>query len=295
MPAYREWNCPSTEKPPAAPLFVHYGSHAKKGLVVSKAATATASSTLKGKDSWQAGSTTEKSQDGWLVQDSLAQGIIHTGGTFAPPPAGCGYASTTDGETTDAKQPDEVYTSADPTLKRTINGEISQGNEEVYFKAMSNLQLLKNWRLLPLHLELAVRRLKWLQSIASQPSANEQFAAAVFGRIEVNGANWSRCIRSLKDDGSINRADANSNLLKFEEALLTYEGISGTENFFALWDHYQRSWRALLLSKPLQTQLCALDPRIPCAAFERGLLDTATKDHLAEGTEEEHAWGCTLS
>ena len=125
-----------------------------------------------------------------------------------------------------------MYTSADPTSKTQIYEEISQGNEEVYFKAMSNLQLLKIWRLLPLHLELAVRRLKWLRSTVSQPSANEQFAAAVFGCIEVNGANWSRCIRSLKDDGSINRAKANSHLLKFEEALLTYEGISGTEDLF---------------------------------------------------------------
>ena len=69
--------------------------------------------------------------------------------------------------------------------------------------AMSNLELLKRWKLLPIPLELAVRRVNWLQSIIRYPAANEQVVAAVFGRMEVRGDGWKRVISALDSDGHL--------------------------------------------------------------------------------------------
>ena len=132
--------------------------------------------------------------------------------------------------------------------------------------ALSNVKLLQKWRVLPLHLEVHARRLRWLQTILRKPWDNEQVTAALFGTMNVEGVNWNRELPSLDSHGKLSTwAPALAHA--FEDALLAFEGISGSEGFFEAWNAVGRSWKVLLLSKPLQLQLDKLDAKLLLASF----------------------------
>ena len=75
--------------------------------------------------------------------------------------------------------------------------------EEVISR-MTNREVLQHWRLLPLSLELSVRRLKRAQGWASNPRHHCQVLAAIFGvmqleeQLEVN-------FKRVKDDLKLNK------------------------------------------------------------------------------------------
>ena len=48
--------------------------------------------------------------------------------------------------------------------------------------SLKNEQVLKHWRLVPLDLELKIRRLKWYQAICADPQAHAQLIVALFGQ-----------------------------------------------------------------------------------------------------------------
>ena len=73
----------------------------------------------------------------------------------------------------------------------------------------------------------------------------------------------------------------------FQSAILCYDGVSGTEDFFRHWDEYGRSWKAFFVCKHLQCLFLALDPRILVAAFTSGCLDSCFFRHSAEAFTEE--------
>ena len=56
------------------------------------------------------------------------------------------------------------------------------------FRAASNFQLYRQWRMVPMHLELTVRRLKLVQDWALHPHEHSQELAAVFGMLRLAGA-----------------------------------------------------------------------------------------------------------
>ena len=52
---------------------------------------------------------------------------------------------------------------------------------------MSNVELMRHWRILPTHAALAMRRVRWLQSMTANERAHEQTVATLFGRLEYLG------------------------------------------------------------------------------------------------------------
>ena len=151
--------------------------------------------------------------------------------------------------------------------------EEEEEEEETHLVAMSNLALLKRWRILPCHLELASRRVKWLQAMIANPRANVQAVAAIFGPVCVEGNGWSRTASALDGKGKPMAHNPGKLAAAFDEALKYYEDVSGAESFFAAWDAVGRSWKALLVSKPLRRELLALDAKLLVAAFACDVLD----------------------
>ena len=48
---------------------------------------------------------------------------------------------------------------------------------------MSNAAVMTHWRVAPSHIELRLRRLRWLQDMIRQPEAHAQVIAAIWGRL----------------------------------------------------------------------------------------------------------------
>ena len=107
---------------------------------------------------------------------------------------------------------------------RTASAECEQ-EVEMHGKALTNLALLKKWRLLPLHWELAARKVGWLKSMLMRPGSSEQVLASVFGTIKVTGDGWVREIPTLDENGHISKFCPGSLAVAFEQSLLLYEGI----------------------------------------------------------------------
>ena len=154
--------------------------------------------------------------------------------------------------------------------------------------AMSNTRLLQKWKILPLHMELHARRVRWLKATLQRPWDNEQVTAAIFGSMEVtgNGAAW--CLPSLDEAGHL-CSSAPALAFAFQDALLAYEGISGTESFFEAWSESGRSWKVLLISKPLQLLLDKLDAKLLLAAF---VADASMAGKACSAKVVEEDWIC---
>ena len=70
------------------------------------------------------------------------------------------------------------------------------------FRAASNFQLYRQWRMVPMHLELTVRRLKLVQDWALHAHEHSQELAAVFGMLRLAGA-----VDPLLPDGRVAGGD----------------------------------------------------------------------------------------
>lgn len=147
-----------------------------------------------------------------------------------------------------------------------------------------------------MHLELAVRRVKWLQAIVKCPGQHRQFVAVAWGTLVVTGTDWTEEVLALTDRGHL-APTASKLAFAFEEAWLYYEGVSGTKALFETWDSFQRSWMALLLSAALRRELQALDPRVLLAAFatdHQFAAQCEEKELACLETEKAKAWCCGL-
>ena len=203
-----------------------------------------------------------------------------SGDTFRAPPRLAGYDANCDHQA-EGLDGDEV-------------GHDLNDACETQFQAVGNLVLLKKWRMLPMDMELQVRRFKWLQAMVRHPDANEQAVAAIFGRVEVKGDNWNRSCSALTAEGHIDRAFAGAHLLAFEEAVLAFEGISGTEDLFEAWAQYGRSWKALLLSKYVKHYFLMVDSKLLSSAFVKGLLDDRFLTTATAQDESDVPWRCNM-
>ena len=141
------------------------------------------------------------------------------------------------------------------------------GPAGVHGRALTNLELLGKWRVLPFHLLLAQRRFGWLQCMVQHPQHNEQVVAALFGRMEVSGDNWKASLSTLGPDGRLSDEYSSSLTQAFVYAIEVFRGISGTEAVFDHWARYDDSLKALFLSKPLGKDFCLVDSALLQAAF----------------------------
>ena len=99
---------------------------------------------------------------------------------------------------------------------------------------MNDYDLLKGWRLVPMHLELAIRKFKWLLAARRCPNAHEQFVPATFGCITVAGDGWTVDHKALDSEGQLSEG-ASRLTTSFHTALCWYKDLSGAEDFFEAW------------------------------------------------------------
>ena len=119
------------------------------------------------------------------------------------------------------------------------------------------MSVLKAWRILPARGELAVRGLKWLQQIVANPKINEQLISAIWGDL-VHGSDENKTL----DAHDRLRPKASPFAKNMASHLQMYEGISGTEDFFELWQESGQSWTQLLSNEDLKDALSRIDAQI---------------------------------
>ena len=68
-------------------------------------------------------------------------------------------------------------------LRALMQGRAKTIHIDSHVTAMSNVEVLKHWKILPVRAELAVRRIKWLQSMCRHKQAHRQTLVAIFGHI----------------------------------------------------------------------------------------------------------------
>ena len=98
------------------------------------------------------------------------------------------------------------------------------GRKVVVWRTLTNLHVYKMIRIIPFFLELRVRRLKWMQSIARDIVNQEQLPAAIFGQYGEDRE------PTVLPDGRLNRGIANPRALQWERDLAGLEVLeSGGE------------------------------------------------------------------
>ena len=70
-------------------------------------------------------------------------------------------------------------------LRAMMKGKAHSVNAQGENRTLTDSEVLRFWRVLPLWHEDSVRRVKWLKSIVFNPEVNYQLVAAVWGRLEV--------------------------------------------------------------------------------------------------------------
>eukprot|EP00974_Lingulodinium_polyedra_P094239 9132549-Lingulodinium_polyedra.AAC.1 len=82
--------------------------------------------------------------------------------------------------------------------------------------------------LVPCHLELRVRRLKWMQAVSRDPSNNEQVLSAMFSQLYMEDA------PTVREDGTLNMDMASPWAVQWKEDLLSLGGWDDGEAFLEL-------------------------------------------------------------
>ena len=99
---------------------------------------------------------------------------------------------------------------------------------ERHGRSWTNDQLLHKWRVLPARTEIAIRRVKWWQAMTEHNHAHLQTMAAIWGQLPDEAP-------TLTTEGSL-APTANPFAVAFSEDLHLFAGLSGTEDFFELWE-----------------------------------------------------------
>ena len=95
-------------------------------------------------------------------------------------------------------------------------------------RSWTDAQLLRRWKVLPARAESAIRRVKWWQAMTEHNHAQLQTVAAIWGQLP-DGP------QTLTTEGVLVHS-ANSFAIAFSEDLHLFTGLSGTEDFFELWE-----------------------------------------------------------
>ena len=110
-------------------------------------------------------------------------------------------------------------------------------------RSMSNTEVLKFWRLVPLEIEFALQRVSFLQTIAGNQPDFLQLIAAVWGRLEFEDETLD-CTGALVPH-------ANPHAKKIESDLNLFCDVSSAESFFEIWgekiNHGMRSSANVIL------------------------------------------------
>ena len=93
---------------------------------------------------------------------------------------------------------------------------------------LTNPQLLHKWRVVPARAEIAIRRVKWWQAMTEHNHAHLQTMAAIWGQLPDEA-------QTLTAEGFL-APTANLYAVAFSDDLHLFEELSGTEDFFEIWE-----------------------------------------------------------
>ena len=107
--------------------------------------------------------------------------------------------------------------------------------------------------MVPTELELAARRVKWLQSMVKHPEGSSHVVAVLFGKMK------SETEPTIEPDGSLSEK-ANVMAKKFAEDLNLFRELGAADEFFEEWDQqHGASWLHLLQGQELGEQFGNVD------------------------------------
>ena len=117
------------------------------------------------------------------------------------------------------------------------------------YHALTNVEVLRWLKLVPTHLELQVRRLRWWQTILVDREGNEALLGIFFGRLgaEVEGP--------LLDDGTLS-PNAHPRVLQLEVDLRSLTDIEPGKDFILAW---QGNMRKLVVDEECRILFCNID------------------------------------
>eukprot|EP00959_Pyramimonas_sp_CCMP1952_P410158 8596177-Pyramimonas_sp.AAC.1 len=81
--------------------------------------------------------------------------------------------------------------------RKAMRGEASWEDEEGSRRSLSSLAVPDWWRIVPIGIELQVRRLRWFQACLRHPAAHAQYLAALLGTM-------SDGVGAFTDAGTVN-------------------------------------------------------------------------------------------
>ena len=146
---------------------------------------------------------------------------------------------------------------------------------ESHGRSWTNAQLLHKWKVLPARAEIAIRRVKWWQASTEHDHAHLQTMAAIWGQRPGEA-------QTLTAEGS-QSPPANLFAVAFSEDPHLFAGLSGTEDFFELWEEKQFSVVSIFDDEDVRDSFHRTDFKLMrTAAFSnKTLWDTLTERTLA--------------
>lgn len=114
----------------------------------------------------------------------------------------------------------------------------TEGEVEVLYKAMSNFQVLKRFRVCPTVLKLAVRRAGWLRGMVAQPAHHSHVIALIWGKAKFEQHD------TIDAHGFLTQ-QANGMAVQLQHDMDLLRSLREEETFFEEWGRHDYSWRAL--------------------------------------------------
>eukprot|EP00971_Amphidinium_carterae_P027124 534751-Amphidinium_carterae.2 len=148
------------------------------------------------------------------------------------------------------------------------------------FKTWSNARVFAYWRIAPTSVELAMRRLSWLQSMARNPDVHAQTVAALFGQMAAEDRH------TLLEDGGLVPA-ANPYAHEFFGAVYKLSGISIAADIFESCWPKNASVLSLFHQLEVQTSFVLLDVRAVRNAAAAELTNTTVSYCGRGGVQKE--------
>ena len=107
--------------------------------------------------------------------------------------------------------------------------------------SMSNHEVLRWWRICPTHLELAILRAQWLQSMVGNTDAHGQLIAILWGQMRGEDDHV------LDQAGFLNPYNSNSFVLRFQSDLEILRSQGAFSDFFEIFprDDKGYNWQIL--------------------------------------------------
>ena len=121
---------------------------------------------------------------------------------------------------------------------------------ESHGRSWTNAQLLHKWKVLPARAEIVIRRVKWWQATTEHNHAHLQTMAAIWRQLP-DGP------QTLTLEG-VSAHTANPFAVAFSEDLHLFAGLSGTEDFFELYEA-KEFFRGVHFRRRRRQRLCTVN------------------------------------